>query len=92
MAGVDAAERPDLVERADLRGRDAPELRDGGDAPVRGLAVGLQGQGLDLGEEDCIFGFCTTGAESGCLGCCERQEEEGQVAHCGFGVGGLALD
>lgn len=39
------------MEAADLPGRDAFQLRDGGDPPVGGLFVCFEGQGLDLGRE-----------------------------------------
>lgn len=54
---VRAAEHVDFVQGAHARGGDAAELRDRGHAAVAGLPVCAQGEGLDLREEDGVFGL-----------------------------------
>lgn len=54
---VGAAQHVDVVEVADATGRDAPELRDGGDTAMRRLgAIAAEGERLYVGEEDGILG------------------------------------
>lgn len=52
---IDAAEDVDLVQSADGGVRDAAELGDCGDATVGCETIGAEGEGLDGGEEDCVW-------------------------------------
>lgn len=45
------------MEGADALGGYAFQLREGGDAAVGGLLALSEGEGLDFGEEDGVFGF-----------------------------------
>lgn len=55
---IRAAHQVHVVQLAEARVRDAFELGRGGDAAVRRLGAPAQRQGLDLGQQDGILGFC----------------------------------